>query len=414
MPPSDVCDRMKPGTPDETKPKGVGAVNHIRPSAGRALLVGVASTLWHLPPLLRRAGLNVESITVRSPYFRLPGARRGALSAPTLTGALELAAERASLQPYDLVVTSDDTALRLLRDWDGLTLEQRLLLAPVLSAGDLEHLASKIAMIKRLDAAGVHVPRWREASDLTAAEAAASDLGWPIVLKNDYGAGGRGVRVVSDRVQLGQVWADLQRAWAREEARLPLGTRRPRRVLVQKYAPGRDVDLSAFFRSSQLVHFTYSLAIETLTNRGACSLRHYLPTYRAGPSVVDELATIGQALGLDGFANISAREPSDSGARAYFEVDARPNLWAHVGAQVGDDPGSRLSRWFATGEADVSPTATAGRLNPRGCVVRMTHRSSRRQLLRNADGALTSMPWGTPDAALVLGSALLRGPVLRE
>ena len=380
---------------------------------GRALLVGVASTLWHLPPLLRRAGLKVESITVRSPYFRLPGSRRGALHAQTLTGVLELAAERAAQQPYDLVVTSDDTALRLLRDWDALTLQQRMLLAPVLTASDLEHLASKVTITARLDAAGVHVPRWREAHGLASADAAATELGWPVVLKNDYGSGGRGVRPVVDARELWQAWMQLEQAWHRGEAQLPAGARRPMRVLVQEYVAGHDVDLSAFFRGGQLVHFTYARAVETLTDRGASSLRHYRPTAQAGPSAAEELTAIGQALGLDGFANISARESGDGGSRTYFEVDARPNLWAHVGAQVGDDPVARLRRWFATGEVDLGPTVAPGHLDPSGCWVRMAHRSSRGQVLRNADGALTSMPWGTPDAALVLGSTLLRGPVVR-
>ena len=380
---------------------------------GRALLVGVASTLWHLPPLLRRAGLKVESITARSPYFRLPGSRRGALNAQTLTGVLELAAERAAQRPYALVVTSDDTALRLLRDWDAPTLEQRLLLAPVLTAGDLEHLASKATMISRLDAAGVRVPRWREAPDLASAQEAAAELGWPVVLKSDYGSGGRGVRPVGDTGDLRQAWTQLEQAWHRGEAQLPAGARRPMRVLVQEYVSGHDVDLSAFFRGGQLVHFTYARAIETLTDRGASSLRHYRPTAVVGPSAVDELTAIGHALGLDGFANISARESGDGGSRTYFEVDARPNLWAHVGAQVGDDPVARLRRWFATGEVDLGPTVAPGHLDPSGCWVRMAHRSSRGQVLRNADGALTSMPWGTPDAALVLGSTLLRGPVVR-
>lgn len=376
--------------------------------------MGVASTLWHLPPLLRRAGLSVDAVTVRSPYFRLPGSRRGALNAPTLTECLELAAESAAHRRYDLVVTSDDTALRLLRDWDGLTPEQRMLLAPVLSAGDLEHLASKVMMTTRLDAAGVPVPQWREAADPASAHAAAAELGWPVVLKNDFGAGGRGVRSVMDRDQLEQAWAELRLAHARGETRLPKGARQPMRVLVQAHMPGRDLDLSGFFRGGQLVHFTCARAIDTLTERGASSLRQYRPTSLAGPSVKDELASIGQALGLDGFVNISARESFDGGSRTYFEVDARPNLWVHVGAQVGDDPVTRLRRWFAHGEVELGPTMPSERIDPHGQLVRMAHRSSRRQVLRNADGALTSMPWGTPDAALVLASTVLRGPVVRE
>ncbi len=366
---------------------------------GRALLVGVASTLWHLPPLLRGAGLGVESVTVSSPYFRLPGSLRVASRCATLTDALVLAAERVSQRHYDLVVTSDDTALRLLRAWDGLPAGQRLLLAPVTSLADLEHLASKVVLAARLETAGLPVPRWREAYDPVEAEAAAQDLGWPVVLKNDLGSGGRGVRIATNLDDLTEAWRQLRLAHSRAEANLPPDVRRPMRVLIQENVPGRDLDLSAFFRRGELVHFTLSRFTETLTVRGASSQRHYLPTSAAQPGIVEELTAIGDALGLNSFANITARETPDGRSRAYIEVDARPNLWTHVGAQAGDDPVARLRKWFATGQADLEPTGIPSGVKSDGVFLRMAHRTSRGALLRNTDSAITTMPWGPPRRA---------------
>jgi hypothetical protein len=183
---------------------------------------------------------------------------------------LALAAERVSQLRFNLVVISDDTALRLLRDWKGLSSEQRLLLAPVASATDLDQLTSKVTAGVRLESAGVPVPRWREARGLA------------------------------------EAWLQLQLAHARADASLPPDVGRHMRVLVEECVPRHGPDLFAFFRRSELDHATLPRFTETLTKRGANSERHYLPTYGARPGVVQELTAIGDALGLNGFANITA------------------------------------------------------------------------------------------------------------
>lgn len=375
----------------------------------RALLVGDASLLWHLPPMLRRAGLAVDTVTLRSPYFRLPARRGRRVRSDSLSGSLTTAAALADSEHYALVVVADDVVLRMLRDHPELTVQQRLSLAPVVASDDLAHLGSKVVMTERLAAAGVPVPASQVVSAATEAVAAGSDLGWPLVLKGDSGSGGRQVRIAHDEHAVGVAWTELVSAHAAQEARYPAHFRRPLRVLAQRHLTGHALDLSAFFRDGRLIHHTQARVLAKIRPHGATSVRLYRPTAAADPLIAAELGAIGQALGLDGFANITAFEQPDGSARTYFEADARPNLWAHLGGRVGDDPAVRLRRWFVDGAIDPSPT---GPVPSEDLVVRMANRTARRDLLRNADDVLADLPWGTPDAALVLASALLRGPAV--
>lgn len=382
-----------------------GLGSNTRP---RALLVGDASLLWHLPPVLRSAGLDVDAVTVRSPYFRFPARSSRRVRCESLQHALRTAASWASAHRYALIVVADDMALRMLRDDPGLTDEQRVRLGPVARPEDLGHLGSKVEMIQRLAEAGVPVPASRPVASAAEAVSAGEVLGWPLVLKGDSGSGGRQVRIVGDERGVVAAWSELVSAHAAQEARYPPDYRQPLRVLAQAHATGNPMDLSAFFRDGTLVHHTQSRALADVRPLGASSVRLYRPSVRGDRQVATELSAIGAALGLDGFANISALERPDGSGRTYFEVDARPNLWTHVGAQVGDDPVVRLRRWFADGSIDLGPT---GPVPSEDQIVRMANRTSRRDLLRNADGVLADLSWGTPDAALFLASALLRGPV---
>ena len=97
---------------------------------------------------------------------------------------------------------------------------------------------------------------------------------------------------------------------------------------------------------SQLVHFTYTEFLFTTGNYGPSSVRRYRSTTLVEPQIPREMGELGKALGLHGFATITAIETSDGSGRHYIEADARPNIWSERGEEVGDCPVDRIRHWF--------------------------------------------------------------------
>lgn len=113
-------------------------------------------------------------------------------------------------------------------------------------------------------------------------------------------------------------------------------------------------------------------------------------------------------LGLHGFATITAVDASDGSGLTFFEVDARPSAWVGKGSRVGDDPAIRLRHWWSTGESIASRSTT--RRPQVAEVSTYFRRRPRRDLLLNRYGVWRDFPTGNPDAWMLAGWTLLKGP----
>ncbi|MFM2437754.1 MAG: hypothetical protein RLZ55_565, partial [Actinomycetota bacterium] len=320
------------------------------------------------------------------------------------SAAVSLASSRSDAGDYDWTIIGDDVSLRLLRDSADLSPAARLQLAPVVGADHFDHLGSGNSFAQRLSDLAVPSPRFRLAASAAEAAATAELFGGTVLLKPDVGSGGAGIILAEDSTSAAVGWhliAARQSGGTIEPAAAPMP------VLVQEYLVGRCVDVSAIFMHGQPIHYTYSSVVEATSRLGVAAVRHYTPTSVAPAAVLDELSIIGAGLGLHGFANITCIESSTATTRHYFEVDARPNLWAAFGAEFGDDPARRLRLWFDEGRVDL-PAADGPPTALRGRDVAMFKRLSRNDILLNRHGVWRDLPWGSPE-----GRRLLRRTVLR-
>jgi len=221
-----------------------------------------------------------------------------------------------------MVVPCDDALVRDVRDAaiDGVT---KCRLLPLVGPEHLGHAGSKVGLARALAAAGVAAPRFTVVESASGLVTACEAVGYPVVVKVDESGGGEGVFRCGSRAE----------AEALEATRLRLP------LLVQELIEGDLIDLSGFFRGGRPIHFVHNLYLEMVGSRfGVSKLRRYTQLADLDRTVFEDLVGFGEALGLDGFVNISALRPRDDGRLLFIEADLRPNVWVEASRMFGDDP----------------------------------------------------------------------------
>ena len=105
------------------------------------------------------------------------------------------------------------------------------------------------------------------------------------------------------------------------------------------------------FRSARLISFSYSEIIECRpTKYGPSVLRKYYNDPSMALVFDDLLNRLGDALGANGFVNVSAIEAYNTNILYFIEADMRPNAWVQHAKYVDDDPAPRISDYFRLGE----------------------------------------------------------------
>jgi hypothetical protein len=295
---------------------------------GKALVYGTSRDLMAaVPTVLSRAGFDVTLVTTARQLRRC----RNVDSYIEVgdRAALLAASAAEARRGYDLIVAGDDETLRRVRNSD-LSAEEKLLLLPLTSLAGLQHIASKIGLSRVLAAAGIATPAFDVADDLEGLRAAIDRIGTPVVVKNDYGGGGRDVFFVREVAHLTPELI--------ERLVFP--------VLVQRQLTAELLDCASFYREGRLVCLSCSTIVEaTGGGIGPSVVRRYRTHPERDPVLIDTLTRLGRALHANGFANISALR-TDDGVLHVFEADMRPNAWIDAPRLYGDDPAVAIARAF--------------------------------------------------------------------
>ena len=356
------------------------------PAGGRptALLVGEhVDYVWQLPPLLASAGYDVDLLTRPSDFFRDNPYLREAMRVPQGERLFDSAVELTRACPYDWVIVVDNRTLRDIALRIDIAVEDRLRLAPVTSSDQFGHLSSKVGLARRLAAAGLPAPRSVVAFGVDEAKSAAAELGFPAVVKLDASAAGNGL-------VLARSDADVDAAG---------GLLDGQRLLVEEFLPGREWSIAALFRDAVLLSVLIMQPLMRQRFGGEWQVVRAVPS-RAYPEVVAEVGALGGLLGLDGFANIAAREDA-GGTRRYFEADARPSVWSPRGAEVGDDPAAALRRRLLGESTAVERPQDCGGPAEAADLVYFP-RLTREDFLVNRSGVQAQVPWTDPEARRLL------------
>lgn len=295
----------------------------------RALIICNHTNLsWFLPHMLWRAGFITDVIS-QTGLFKKSSFVNALFLVPFDHSVSEYAVNHIEKRPddYDWIIVCEDHLLREIlqvKTSDDLKLK----ILPVMSVRDFAHISSKTGLAKIFAAAGVPTPSFEIAYNVEESIQAARRLSFPVFLKSDSSSAGRGVHECSDDDGIRNAYA--------------LAASQP--VLIQKKAEGELVDLSAIFLEGNLVHFSYSRTVKVMGKFGPSIVRDYRPRNSVHRKIVLELQTIGKALGIHGFANISCIESGDE--RFYFETDLRPNVWHDYPNYLQDDPAENIRAWF--------------------------------------------------------------------
>lgn len=236
------------------------------------------------------------------------------------------------LDSYDIIVICSDDMLKEVVN-ATISLENKLKLLPVISEKDFTHLYSKIGLSQLLLQAGMTTPEFAVAYNLNEIIAAAEKLTYPVMVKNDSSGGGFRVFKCEHACDVRAINPDF--------LTFP--------VLVQKKIEGYEVDLSAFYRESKLIHFTYSKINDSVRLYGPSSLRTYYQLGVVDRSLFAEMEKLGRVLGADGFINVSAIKDAD-GHFYFFEADMRPNVWVACSKFFGDSIAPKITKWFVNRE----------------------------------------------------------------
>lgn len=311
------------------------------------------------PTLLAHAGFDVTLVTPRADMRRCHNVARLIMTAPD--ALLPTSIEEARRGDYALIVPGEDDTLLALRQ-SALPLADKLRLLPVTSERGLQHIASKIGLSQALAAGGVLTPAFRVAADPAALRDAAQALGYPVMVKGDFGAGGSQVARLDD-----------------DAAPAHKGLSYP--ALVQQVIEGDEVDCSAFFHGGELVAFSHATSIAKVHNAfGPSAARRYWTRPETDAALVEALGRLGRALDADGFANITTIRAHADGRYYFIEADMRPNAWIDYPKHFGADPAVAIAAAFGLPPVAPRPHATPV---PEHLVMAYLPRLTLREILAN-------------------------------
>lgn len=277
-----------------------------------------------MPTLLSRAGFSVTLITSLSSFKRCRNVDR--LVILREEAVLPRVLEEIAMQDYAMVVPGDDLVLLALRK-ARIPAPLKLKLLSVCAERALGHVASKIGLSRALEAGAVPTPPYDTAVNRAELPDAIARLGYPVMVKSDFGAGGWQVRRLNGPGDLAALDPDFV---------FP--------ALVQRAVEGELYDYSGFYRNGALVYFTEAKVLRAQRDgTGQSFLRRY--TTRPDAQTTSYARRLGQALDIDGFSNVSAIKDAD-GKLWFFEADLRPNAWVEIPRHFGCDPAVRIAEAF--------------------------------------------------------------------
>ncbi len=238
------------------------------------------------------------------------------------------------------IVPIDDLAAQLLRD-----LATAKPTSPALrslltaSLGDPTHYRTVCSRSRLLAVAatlGIRTPGQRSVASLQAAAAAATEFGYPVLLKREQTCGGHGVTLVERSETLSTAFRSAdRRAKAKRLARLSLGLVVPSdsAITLQAFVAGTLALRSVACRDGRVLA-GITFAAERLDPPMTGSSTVIRPIDH--PEIEDAVRVVTAALGCSGFLSFDFLVSPD-GSAYLIEMNARPVGSGHLGARFGHD-----------------------------------------------------------------------------
>lgn len=368
----------------------------LAPSRPRTVLFATANdqmSCARMPQLFAEAGLRVEVLAPpTSPAFgsshtagRWPVPPHAPTARRRLRALLVDEPDR-----FDRVVVCDEDLLRGLARHLDEPWAARCLPVPMASVAMV---TGKSAFIAACQAHGVPTPESRVCTTAASAGDAAEALGYPLLLKADFGASGTTVWRIDDGRAL---LAALPRTSGRA-------------FVLQAYWPDAVSGVTEMLCRGGRVLAVVSSAMGGIDPPpfGTASSRIYRRN-AAAEAVAARLAAI---TGFDGLCGFDWLQRGDDGAFAVLEFHARPTLGFHLAQHAGVDFVPAVRAWADGADREPSPQSEAvvhGLLFPKD-LTRALRRRDWAGLGRWVAGpAVHDVPWRDPGLLRALAGRALR------
>jgi hypothetical protein len=260
----------------------------------------------------------------------------------------------------DLIIPLDDLSARRLRDHRFLDQAsaglRRLIEASLGRFEGYATICSRETVIDLAESIGVRTPAQRAVTTLVEAKAAATALGYPVVLKREQTCGGFGVAIVADEAALDEAFrvANWKAGTKRILQRL-IGFEPPcaADLVLQRYVPGRMAfQIVACAEGTVLDSISFSAERIDPPVTGASTVLAAID--RADMDVATR--TLVAALGCSGLVSLDFILSEDGAS--LIELNPRPVVSGHLGRLYGHDVYQALvEHWRGVAAAPLTELA---------------------------------------------------------
>ncbi len=309
------------------------------------------------------------------------------------------------------IVPIDDLAAQLLRD-----LATAKPTSPALrslltaSLGDPAHYRTVCSRSRLLAVAatlGIRTPGQRSVASLQAAAAAATEFGYPVLLKREQTCGGHGVTLVERSETLSTAFRSAdRRAKAKRLARRLIGlpTSDDPPLTLQAYVPGQLALRTVACRSGRvLAGITFAADRLDPPVTGASTVIRRIDH----PGIEDAVSLLVAELGSTGFVSFDFLVSPD-GSASLIELNARTVGSAHLGVHFGHDIYGLWLAQFSGSSARVPNTSPLNQGRPIALFPKEMMRDPTSACLSPDAPHYHDVPWHEPRVIAAYRNRLLR------
>lgn len=188
----------------------------------------------------------------------------------------------------------------------------------------IDFLVSKLDFLEQAANVGLPVPPFLVCSDVFALRAAADTLGYPLVVKEREGYGGKTVSIIEDSASLASL--ELNDA-----------------VIAQAFIPGTLGSASVYFDHGRLVGYFSYFRERTWGQKGASTA----VVFHEFAELDAILGTLGRVSGFHGLCGIDFIQHAQTGQLVLLEQNFRPTLTALLGRRVGVNMSELIQKTLA-------------------------------------------------------------------
>jgi hypothetical protein len=349
---------------------------------------------------LRSTGCDVQLMALEGHPAMLTGAVSARYGYQPLKPIASVAAAIEQAKP-DTVVPVDELAVMHLIELKDSAVSESLNALLERSLGSDKVLSVALSRIRLLELAkseGVTVPETIAVDSRDELQVAATHLGFPLVLKADSTAGGRGVRVANNLVEAGAWWSRLHRPlslprsiwrclkWKEWTHFRPWFKGLIRGVTLQRYMNGGERTAMAVAHRGELQAFVCFEVAQASKFLGPSTVLQVVDD----PVMVAAMRAVLRGMGATGFCGFDFMLSGD-GAPMLIEMNSRPTQLAHLALGPGHDLVAAYVRSVLGHDVADRAAATEGNmiaLYPQELV-----RDSRSSMLSQAHH---DVPWECP------------------